>query len=100
MAKTKYMGLDYADADTVLDASAAMVQAARALDVSAELAVECKDTETLTTVAALWIKIGETLGEGGESEESKPPDKNGLGFTVSVEKEDDSVEADNSNSGS
>ena len=90
--------MDYEDADTVLDAASATVQAARALDVSAELAVESRDTETLTTVAALWIKIAENLGESSDTEE-KPTEKNGLGFTVSTEKEDDSVEADDGNSG-
>lgn len=43
----------------------ALLQSAALLDISAELAIESRDTEALTTVAVLWMQLGERLVNGG-----------------------------------
>lgn len=71
----KYVGLGLAKGkEVLLDAATAYCQAAQALDAAADIAVASADAEQLTTVAALWMKIGEELGISTEDEEEHAHD--------------------------
>lgn len=99
MGKTKYEGLNYKDPESVLGAGTAYVQAAQALDVAAESAVQSGDRDTLTTVAALWIKIAESLLDDDapeEGEEEHHESCGPAGFMVPVREEEDGTEVEGS----
>lgn len=78
MAQAKYTPVG-----TSLDLSVALVQAARALDVSAKFAIDVKDHEALITIAAAWLELGKHLEYDEEQEE--PPKSNPIGFSYAVE---------------
>ena len=83
MAAPKYRPIDFSD-EVTLDAGLAYAQASQALDSAAAIAVSSADAETLTTVAALWMRIGESLvhadEEDGETETVVEVSSTGLGF--------------------
>lgn len=65
----KYVPLDYKSGNTVLDLSAVMTQAAQALDAAATVAVASADAEALSTVAALWLRMADSLTDGEEEDD-------------------------------
>lgn len=69
MAAPKYKPLDFSS-DLTIDAAVAYGQAAQALDSAATIAIASADAESLTTVAALWMRVGESLLGDAEEEES------------------------------
>jgi hypothetical protein len=75
VAKVKYTPLG----DT-LSTETAFVQAALALDVAAQFAVDCKDVGGLNNVAALYIELGNNLARmvEGEDEEDEEIDHEAL----------------------
>ncbi len=84
--KPKYLSLNYNE-DLELDANGAYTQAARALDILAEDAVQSRDCETLTAVASLWIRIAENLSGGPSEVHNDTPPL--MGFVVPDEEEND-----------
>lgn len=98
--QVKYIPLDYENPDTLLNLAAAFVQAAQVLDIAAQDAIQCKDRNTLTDVAALWIRLGEGLKHETEDDE---PENEYTGFKIkdperdqeSTEDEDDADNTEN-----
>lgn len=103
MPRKIYKPLNYESEDTVLDPAVAYVQAARALDVAAERAVELNDGETLSNVAALWIKIAESLtGEADDEEEEKKEEHHeaaSIGFQLNGKEETIAADAEEGRDG-
>jgi len=100
LSKAKYTPLEYFDEDEVLDSPTALRQAAMALDVAAQLAVESRDTETLIAVSMGWTKLSESLGEEEEEEEEKDKEeKPQVGFSSGGMNGQASNGRDRSNSG-
>jgi hypothetical protein len=67
-----------------------LVQAAIALDVAAQFAVDTRDTAQMNTTAGLWIELAKTLlgieeDEEGPQTEGRTP----LGFMITTDKEND-----------
>jgi hypothetical protein len=52
-----------------LSTASTYVQAALALDIAANLAVESRDAEQLAQIAMVWIEMGTRLAGGSEDEE-------------------------------
>lgn len=48
-----------------LSPGVALLQAASILDITAQYAVESRDTDTLTNCSVLWMQLGERLLNGG-----------------------------------
>lgn len=82
----------YSPLGDTLSVETAFIQAALALDVAAQFAVECKDVEGLSGVASLYIELGSRLlrmgDEGEEDDEEVDQDaldrKVALGFRPEV----------------
>lgn len=73
MAAPKYKPIDFSS-DVVLDLGLVYAQASQALDSAASIAITSGDVEGLTTIAALWMRMGETLGHLGEDEDEDDED--------------------------
>jgi hypothetical protein len=67
----------------VISPITAFIQASNALDVAAQLAIECKDIEGLNTVASLYIELGSRLiGTVEEDDEEDEVDHDALARKV------------------
>lgn len=65
------------------------VQAAIALDVAAQFAVEARDTEQMNRTAELWLKMAKALMEI-EDDGPPPTNRDPLGFTmINTDKENE-----------
>ena len=88
VAKMKNMPPYEAFGDT-LSPSVSYLQAGAVLDIAAEFAVDSRDIEQLTTIAALWVQLGERLMSGhAEEDDTEDNDveldstpRNPIGFT-------------------
>lgn len=62
-----------------LSTASTFVQAALALDIAANLAVESRDAEQLAQIAMVWIEMGTRLSGGSDDEEFEEGDVAGSG---------------------
>lgn len=85
MARAKYTPVGQS-----LDLGVALIQAASALDMSAQFAIECRDHESLITIAAAWLELGRRLEYDGEEDES-PVERNPIGFSYAVDSDIETV---------
>lgn len=83
VAKARYTPIGDA-----ISPEATIVQAAIALDVAAQWAVERKDIEQMNTVALGWTELSKVLMAIEEEPEGPPADRNPLGFYIPVEEEE------------
>jgi hypothetical protein len=83
----------YTPIGEVLSTESAYVQASNILDLVGPLAVESKDTELLTKVAAMYIELGSRLTIPGEDPDAEEEEEEhdlssvGLGFVPHVHTE-------------
>lgn len=77
----KYKPLNY-DKDVSIDYAVAYGQAAKALDAAAVVALASSDAEALSTVAALWMRIGDALLGADDDEEVDVTSKEGVAVTT------------------
>lgn len=83
VAKVKYSPIGDA-----ISPEATIVQAAIALDVAAQWAVESKNTEQMNNVALGWTELSKVL-MAIEEDEGPPPEREPAGFRkIEVEEED------------
>lgn len=59
--------------------STALIQAAAALDVATNLAVESRDIESLSSLSCIWMELAARLANGGIPPEHGFYDPNGSG---------------------
>jgi hypothetical protein len=76
VAKVKYTPIGDA-----ISVESTFVQAAIALDVAAQFAVEGRDTEQMNRTAELWIEMSKALMEI-EADSPPPTNRDPLGFTM------------------
>lgn len=74
-----------------LDLGVALIQAASALDMSAKFAIECRDHESLITIAAAWLELGKRLEYDGEEDDETPDRRNPIGFSYAVDSDIEKV---------
>jgi hypothetical protein len=95
VAKVKYTPIGDA-----ISPESTFVQAAIALDVAAQFAVETRNTAELNRTAELWIEMAKALMEIDE-ESGPPPERDPLGFRqikTDKESEDDRANPKDSDS--
>ena len=57
-----------------------VIQAAQTLDIAAQQAVECKDTESLLKISAMWMNLSEVLSGVHDDEPQTPQRPETVGF--------------------
>lgn len=80
--------IQYTPIGDAISPEATIVQAAIALDVAAQWAVDRKDAEQMNTVALGWTELSKVL-MAIEEDEGPPPEREPAGFRkIEVEEED------------
>jgi hypothetical protein len=89
VAKIKYTPIGDA-----ISPEATIVQAAIALDVAAQWAVESRNIEQMNNVALGWTELSKVLMSIDEDESTPPVDKEPVGFRKIEAKEEEDVRID------
>lgn len=83
VAKVKYTPIGDA-----ISPQATIVQAAIALDVAAQWAVQKKNIKQMNNVALGWTELSKVLLGLEEEDESPPTDRNPVGFVIRTEEDE------------
>jgi hypothetical protein len=88
VAKVKYTPIGDA-----ISPESTFVQAAIALDVAAQFAVESRDIEGMNKTAELWIEMAKALMEIEDDESGPPTSREPVGFQQIIKTEEEDIDS-------